>query len=62
MFVGVRVMSTTVVDKSSEAEEEAVEFRSPREVMEKPVDMRRNRYPYCIVWTPLPLITLVAVD
>jgi len=23
----------------------------------KPVDNARNRYPYCIVWTPLPLIT-----
>ena len=23
---------------------------------EKPIDVARNRYPYCIVWTPLPLI------
>ena len=30
-----------------------------REAMEKPVDVKRNRYPYCIVWTPLPLITYV---
>ena len=27
------------------------------EVLEKPIDVARNRYPYCIVWTPLPLIT-----
>ena len=26
-------------------------------VPEKPVDHDRQRYPYCIVWTPLPIIT-----
>ena len=24
-----------------------------------PVDNTKNRYPYCIVWTPLPLISYV---
>ncbi len=23
------------------------------------LDFRRNRYPFCIVWTPIPLLTLV---
>ena len=25
--------------------------------MEKSVDIAQSRYPYCVVWTPLPLIT-----
>ena len=24
---------------------------------DKTIDIKRNRYPYCIVWTPLPMIT-----
>jgi hypothetical protein len=23
----------------------------------RPIDKERNRYPYCIVWTPLPVIS-----
>ncbi|XP_069700638.1 transmembrane protein 222 [Periplaneta americana] len=35
-------------------------FKSPdsREVlMELPVDHQKQRYPFCIVWTPIPLLT-----
>ena len=32
---------------------------SVREVYlsDKNIDVKRNRYPYCIVWTPLPIIS-----
>ncbi|KAL5491698.1 hypothetical protein EMCRGX_G017035 [Ephydatia muelleri] len=30
---------------------------SRNKMEEKPIDPSRNRYPYCIVWTPLPLIS-----
>jgi len=32
---------------------------STREVYlnDKDIDVKRNRYPYCIVWTPLPIIS-----
>ena len=33
------------------------EMGSRKMDVEKPIDVARNRYPYCIVWTPLPLIT-----
>nr|CAG4642149.1 EOG090X0GY7 [Eurycercus lamellatus] len=26
---------------------------------EEPIDFQKNRYPYCIVWTPIPLITWI---
>lgn len=26
-------------------------------LLQTPIDPRKNRFPYCIVWTPLPLIT-----
>ena len=26
------------------------------------IDRKADRYPYCIVWTPLPLITYVQTD
>lgn len=26
-------------------------------VMMEPIDRERNRYPYCIVWTPIPVLT-----
>nr|CAH0101621.1 unnamed protein product [Daphnia galeata] len=25
----------------------------------EPIDVRKNRYPFCIVWTPIPLITWI---
>ena len=28
-------------------------------LMELPVDSKKQRYPYCIVWTPIPLLTYV---
>ena len=27
--------------------------------LDKTIDPRRNRYPFCIVWTPLPCITAI---
>ena len=29
---------------------------SDREIMEK-IDINHQRFPYCIVWTPIPLLT-----
>lgn len=28
-------------------------------VLMDPIDHARARYPYCIVWTPIPVLTLV---
>ncbi len=27
--------------------------------LRSPIDIRRNRFPYCIVWTPLPCISWI---
>lgn len=56
-----------VVTKASEAEAEIVADRGEREAKTEPddvdmvlpgkVDPQKNRFPYCIVWTPIPLLT-----
>ncbi len=51
------VMNVVVLSDTGREELELKSSGSKVEIMEKPVDVRRNRYPYCIVWTPLPLIT-----
>lgn len=33
-------------------------FGSPVALMD-PIDRERNRYPYCIVWTPIPVLTWI---
>ena len=42
-----------------------IDFEKSKENIEKkyltrsPIDFERNRFPFCIVWTPLPLISWV---
>lgn len=39
---------------ASLSDEEVVVMTSTTDL---PIDMKRERYPFCVVWTPIPLIT-----
>lgn len=42
---------TSDIDRQGETADEK------KYIARRPKDVERNRYPYCIVWTPLPLIS-----
>ena len=46
-----------VTDVESPTEPSKVMDESSGVVVGRGIDKARSRYPYCIVWTPLPLIT-----
>ena len=45
--------ANTTID-NSESERNEKKF-----VLRRPIDIHRNRYPFCMVWTPLPLISWI---
>jgi hypothetical protein len=50
--------NTVCIDTDIQMERMNSELRSSiKASRENQIDAKNNRYPYCIVWTPLPLIT-----
>nr|CDJ94559.1 Protein of unknown function DUF778 domain containing protein [Haemonchus contortus] len=49
-----------IVDTSSKLTSGAnLEAKDSRMVVDEEIDIARHRFPYCIVWTPLPVLTWI---
>jgi len=48
--------SINTTQSSSETEKSELDFENSKIIKQK-IDIKNNRYPYCIVWTPLPCIS-----
>lgn len=49
-------ISTKTTQYTSENEKSDLDFNNSKIIKQK-IDVKNNRYPYCIVWTPLPCIS-----
>lgn len=49
-------ISTITTQFTSENEKTNTDFDNSKIIKQK-IDSKNNRYPYCIVWTPLPCIS-----
>ncbi len=49
-------LSTNTTQINSENEKTDLDFNDSKIVKQK-IDAKNNRFPYCIVWTPLPCIS-----
>lgn len=49
-------ISTNTTDIISETEKSEHDYDNSKIIKQK-IDSKNNRYPYCIVWTPLPCIS-----
>lgn len=49
-------ISLNTTEFTSENEKSDLDFDNSKIIKQK-IDVKNNRYPYCIVWTPLPCIS-----
>jgi hypothetical protein len=47
--------SNTTIDMGKDMSD--IEQNEKKFIVRRPIDLERNRYPFCMVWTPLPLIS-----
>lgn len=47
------------IDNSTDIEKGDTDFEENKYIIRRKVDKENHRYPFCIVWTPLPLISWI---
>lgn len=56
----IKCEENSIADNSTDLEKnEITDTKIPCIPLRRPIDVPNNRYPYCIVWTPLPLISWI---
>ena len=48
---------TEFVENNHTSEQTEVEIMGGHNTSQSSIDIRNQRYPHCIVWTPIPMIT-----
>ncbi len=56
----VKADDNSIADNSTEIEKNEIsDTKISYLPIRRPIDIANNRFPYCIVWTPLPLISWI---